>query len=65
MITVWEVYRLMDDGDFAHMSEHVRYYPYRELNKALEHWKSAGGFPGGYGLRLALAKPEWMNREEK
>ena len=64
MITVWEIYRLVDDSDFNSSNEHVRYFYYGETGQALEHWKSTGGFSAGYGLRLALAKPEWVKQEE-
>lgn len=63
MITVWEVYRLADDSDSNSANEHVRYYYYGETEQALKHWRSAGGFSAGYGLRLALAKPDWLEQE--
>jgi len=63
MITVWEIYRLIDEDDAGPANEHVRCYHYGRIEQALAHWKNAGGFSAGYGLRLALAKPEWLKRE--
>lgn len=59
MITAWEVYKI--EYDMGEDTErHIAYYACKNIKLAFERWKNEGGFNSGFGLRLALAKPEWI-----
>jgi len=63
MVPVWEVYVVKQTRDMEDYEAHVRYH--RKVEDALQHWKNAGGFQNRYGIRLALAKPEWIKEDEQ